>query len=105
MYFIKNSILSIVTLLVSSVILLSQPKPSVNPVLGSWELVKYVNHSENGTDWESYDGKIIYQKHITENYFTWIQYDKENDQLLGITPSHNPVRPWLNLAISRTHSI
>ncbi|MFT4736463.1 MAG: hypothetical protein ACI8QD_001399 [Cyclobacteriaceae bacterium] len=53
-------------------------------IVGSWELVKYVNHAGNETDWQSYESKILYQKHITDNYFMWIKFDQENDQLLGM---------------------
>jgi hypothetical protein len=55
-----------------------------NPVLGSWELVKYIDHGNNEKDWQSYDSNIVYQKHITDSHFTWVKYDKENDQLLGL---------------------
>ncbi len=51
-------------------------------IQGSWELVSYIDHPNNGKEWESHDNNIIYQKHITKNYFTWIQFDKKADQLL-----------------------
>jgi len=50
---------------------------------GSWELSKYINHPEGGTEWENYGPEITYQKHITPTHFTWIRYNKETDKLEG----------------------
>jgi hypothetical protein len=55
-----------------------------NPVLGSWALMKYIDHENNGLEWQEYDSNIVYQKHITDSHFTWVKYDKSNDQLLGL---------------------
>ncbi|MFZ9046782.1 MAG: hypothetical protein ACO2ZZ_13060 [Cyclobacteriaceae bacterium] len=62
----------------------AQPKKNKNPLIGSWELVKYVNHAANGTDWESYGEEIVYQKHISDAHFSWVRYDKSKDQLIGM---------------------
>jgi len=55
----------------------------ITPLEGSWELSKYINHPEGGTDWESHGPEIMYQKHITPTHFTWIRYNKETDKLEG----------------------
>jgi hypothetical protein len=53
-------------------------------VQGSWELVSYIDHESNSDDWQSYKEEIVYQKHITNNHFTWFKYNKTRDQLLGM---------------------
>ena len=53
-------------------------------LIGTWNLVNYIDHSNNGTDWISYPDHIIYQKHLTETHFTWVSYDLQEDQLQGM---------------------
>ncbi|MEQ8240488.1 MAG: hypothetical protein RIA69_14815 [Cyclobacteriaceae bacterium] len=61
-----------------------ETQPILNGVMGSWKLNKYIDHSNAGTEWISYDDSIIYEKHITDSHFTWFKYDKKNDNLLGM---------------------
>lgn len=53
-------------------------------LLGTWKLIKYIDHANGGTDWISYSDDFIYQKHITPTHFTWIKYQKSADDLAGI---------------------
>lgn len=53
-------------------------------LLGTWDLKSYIDHPGNGTEWESYEDGILYQKHLTASHFNWVQYDLENEQLLGL---------------------
>lgn len=62
----------------------AQPQKNKNPVIGSWELQQYVDHSSNSSEWNTYSEDIIYQKHITDTHFIWVKYDKETDQLQGM---------------------
>ncbi|MEM9326100.1 MAG: hypothetical protein AAGA85_10610 [Bacteroidota bacterium] len=53
-------------------------------LLGTWDLVSYVDHEESKTEWQEYPQHILYQKHVTGTHFTWIRYNKEKDQLEGM---------------------
>jgi hypothetical protein len=53
-------------------------------LLGTWQLIKYIDHASLEDEWSTYDNHILYQKHITESHFTWVQYDQKKDQLLGM---------------------
>lgn len=53
-------------------------------IQGSWELVSYIDHERNSDKWKSYKNEVIYQKHITNNHFTWFKYNRTTDQLLGM---------------------
>ena len=41
---------------------------------GTWQLVKYIDHENGGTEWTSYTDDFVYQKHITPTHFTWLKY-------------------------------
>ncbi len=58
-------------------------KDKVN-LVGSWEIISYIDHENKGTEWLSYGDEIIKQKHITPTHFTWLMYDKEEDRLMGL---------------------
>ncbi|MFY0686178.1 MAG: hypothetical protein JXQ90_03385 [Cyclobacteriaceae bacterium] len=51
---------------------------------GSWELISYIDHANNGKDWQQYEEYVIYQKHITPTHFTWYKYDAQSNMLLGM---------------------
>ena len=53
-------------------------------LLGTWKLVSYVDHQEGGTSWGKYGNNVIYEKYITPTHFTWVRYEKDNDNLVGI---------------------
>lgn len=53
-------------------------------LVGTWELVSYISDSSGGREWKSHPSNILYQKHITPTHFTWISYQKDNDQLTGM---------------------
>lgn len=57
---------------------------STDDLLGSWKLIKYVDHANGATGWTSYSNDYIYQKHITPTHFTWLKYAKSTDELEGI---------------------
>ena len=50
---------------------------------GSWRLVSYIDHENEATDWTSYSDDIIYEKNITPTHFTWVKYEKSNDDMVG----------------------
>lgn len=58
-----------------------KPEPTLE---GSWELVKYIPHQHDETDWLTYGDSIVYQKHLSPDYFTWIKFDAKNNKLLGM---------------------
>lgn len=63
----------------------SQPNSNSAPSLeGTWKLTKYIPHDQASTEWTSYGEDIIYQKHLTDDHFTWFKYDKKNNKLLGM---------------------
>jgi hypothetical protein len=62
----------------------SQGQDIKEQIIGSWELVQYVDHQNNIEGWQQYGDKIIYQKHITDSHFVWLKYDSETDQLMGM---------------------
>ncbi|MEQ9297467.1 MAG: hypothetical protein RIF33_02840 [Cyclobacteriaceae bacterium] len=53
-----------------------------NPLIGSWELVSYMDADVG--DWATYPETVVYQKHITPTHFTWYRFDSDQDQLVGI---------------------
>lgn len=53
-------------------------------IIGSWELISYVDDDLKTGKWSSYTSEIIYQKHITNTHFTWFKYDQKRDELLGM---------------------
>ncbi len=53
-------------------------------IVGTWNLVSFIDHPNGKTEWESHPDNIIYQKHLTGTHFTWVQYDTEQDLLLGM---------------------
>ncbi|MEM6522794.1 MAG: hypothetical protein AAF693_03335 [Bacteroidota bacterium] len=61
----------------------SQPL-SDEALLGSWKLVKYIDHENGGTEWVTYSDDYVYQKHLTPTHFTWMKYKKSTDELEGI---------------------
>lgn len=69
---------------VSFILPKNKPVDVQENIQGSWELVSYIDHQNNGTEWEAYGPDIIYQKHITDNHFAWFKYDRKNLQLLGM---------------------
>lgn len=75
----------IIPILTLAFILPNEKKSNLKQdIQGSWELVSFVDHQNKGKDWEEYGPAIIYQKHITENHFSWFKYDSENLRLLGM---------------------
>lgn len=73
--------LLIVTILSFPIIAMSQTGDKIQ---GSWELKSYINHPENGTEWEEYGDHIIYQKHIAGDHFTWIKFNTKTKTLEGM---------------------
>ena len=53
-------------------------------LVGTWQLKKRINHRDNETEWTDVSDTILYHKHLTATHFTWLQYHKNNDVLLGI---------------------
>ncbi|MEQ8417517.1 MAG: hypothetical protein RIE86_27815 [Imperialibacter sp.] len=53
-------------------------------LVGTWELVSYMSDSSGGKAWIDHPSNILYQKHLTPTHFTWISYQKDNDQLVGM---------------------
>lgn len=53
-------------------------------LLGSWKLVKYIDHQQGRSEWETYPDDYVYQKHLTPTHFTWVKYKKSSDELEGI---------------------
>ncbi len=52
-------------------------------LMGSWRLIKSIEVGHEDTT-NRRDGEAKYYiKHVTESHFTWIEYDKEREQLLG----------------------
>jgi hypothetical protein len=49
-------------------------------------LKAYIDHANGAADegWIDNNPSVIYQKHITSTHFTWIKYDTEINQLLGM---------------------
>ena len=83
----KNTLYPLIVsliLLVSTHFSFSQNNEIKEQIIGSWELVQYIDHSNKGQDWQKYNSDIIYQKHITDSHFVWLKYDKSTDQLLGM---------------------
>ncbi|MBV6644009.1 MAG: hypothetical protein KI790_01090 [Cyclobacteriaceae bacterium] len=83
--------LAILPALLSIVVLTSthwpvyQSKSKEQPsVVGSWQLISYVDHQNNEQGWKKYSEDILYQKHITNSHFTWIKYSQKQDKLLGM---------------------
>lgn len=59
----------------------SQNGPSLE---GTWQLKSFVDHSQGSTDWTKNPSDILYQKHISGDYFTWVKFDLTNKKLLGM---------------------
>ena len=53
-------------------------------VEGSWEMIRFIDHANQGTDWIERPAKVIKQKHITDTHFSWFEYDSENNELIGM---------------------
>ena len=53
-------------------------------IVGTWDLVSYVDHANKKEGWQAHGDHIIYQKHLTNTHFTWIQYDTKEMMLLGM---------------------
>ncbi len=58
-------------------------KTDIN-IVGTWEIVSFIDHQNGKSNWQSYPDKIIKQKHITTTHFTWFHYDTEEDRLEGL---------------------
>jgi len=52
-------------------------------LIGTWELLERINHAEGGTEWEANGPEWVNQKHITSTHFTWVAYNKDEDNLDG----------------------
>ncbi len=53
-------------------------------ITGTWTLKQYKDvDGENPDAWSTYDEGIIYEKYITPSHFTWIQYNKTSNKLIG----------------------
>ncbi|MEO1097870.1 MAG: hypothetical protein AAFX57_08945 [Bacteroidota bacterium] len=47
-----------------------QEKPvSKDALLGTWRLIKYIDHANGGSEWISYSDDFIYEKHVTPTDF------------------------------------
>jgi len=53
-------------------------------LVGTWELVSYSSDSSGGKEWKDHPSHILYQKHLTPTHFTWVSYQKGNDQVVGM---------------------
>ncbi len=53
-------------------------------VVGTWDLVSFIDPDNSEEGWKQHGPNIIYQKHLTETHFTWVQYDTEAMMLLGM---------------------
>ena len=54
-------------------------------LVGTWKLKQRINHQDGQTEWEDMTQTgILYDKHLTDTHFTWIQYDTNSDVLIGI---------------------
>ncbi len=53
-------------------------------LVGTWELVSYISDSSGGQEWKKQPSNILYQKHLTPTHFTWVSYQKDNDQVAGM---------------------
>ena len=51
---------------------------------GTWELHSFIDHVRGGTEWEEYERRVVFQKHIAGGHFTWVRYDSETSELLGM---------------------
>ncbi len=79
------AVLAIFTFLMSCTPEKKVEEPIDGKVLqGTWQLVKYIDHENGGTEWTSYTDDFVYQKHITPTHFTWLKYKKSEDDLEGI---------------------
>lgn len=75
----RNYLFFLASLLIST-LAVSQKKDLV----GSWEILSFIDHDNGSTEWEEYDKALIIQKHITPTHFTWLQYNPNTDQLVGL---------------------
>ncbi|MEO1049087.1 MAG: hypothetical protein AAFX87_00560 [Bacteroidota bacterium] len=53
-------------------------------LIGTWRLIKYINHADGQADWSQYEDNVMYEKYITPTHFTWVRYEKDKDKLVGI---------------------
>lgn len=53
-------------------------------LIGTWKLKERIDHDNQKTEWETVSDSIVYDKYLTDTHFTWINYDKNNDILVGI---------------------
>ncbi|XOV95241.1 MAG: hypothetical protein ACFHWX_11125 [Bacteroidota bacterium] len=60
-----------------------EPVVENTTVEGSWDRVKYIDY-DNDQQWAIKGDSILYQKHITPNSFVWMNFDKKNEQLIGM---------------------
>jgi hypothetical protein len=81
-YSIIKYFIAITFIFISCTILLSQIRN--RDIIGSWELISYIDDDIKTGKWSSYTPEIIYQKHITDTHFTWFKYDQKKDELLGM---------------------
>lgn len=80
--FLKNNYLLLFILLIPLSCSQEKDHSSSNPVLGSWNLIKYKDQQNN--QWAEYGDSIIYQKHLSPSHFVWFKFDKKNEILLGL---------------------
>ena len=53
-------------------------------LIGTWKLKQRIDHANGATEWADVSDTVVYDKYLTDTHFTWINYDKGNDVLLGI---------------------
>ena len=56
---------------------------SADVLQGTWKLIKFINHGAGDTTWSEYTDNTLYLKHLTPTHFTWIRYEKAEDDLPG----------------------
>lgn len=63
----------------------AQESPDMPPEFkGSWQLVSYIPDDGEAAEWTAYGDSIKYEKHLTDDHFTWFSYDVTNDKLIGL---------------------
>ncbi len=50
-------------------------------LVGSWELVSYMNQNESL--WSDYPDFVGYIKHITPTHFVWVKYNADGDEVMS----------------------
>ncbi len=56
---------------------------NIDQLTGTWRLIKTIEIGHEDSTGRRDSETRYYIKHVSETHFTWIEYDKENEQLLG----------------------